>query len=339
MFWSFCKKFICFLRQLTVLVLLFYSYFVFVYIFCIKSLEMNATQYSKWNINLTFCYLFGFNINFLLVIWFYLLITFKRHKKPQDRYFLDKNILKKFNLDNYNEDENDDSETFETKLTISQNSQLEMFVKSRNICLKTRNNYGHIRICLKCRIVKPDRCSHCKSCQKCILKRDHHCPWLNKCIGFSNQKYYICMLSYLTSLIVLVLTSLFWTFCDIIKLIRNYLSKDLSFFLDSSLEKRTNMIQIFSLYLFCCLIFLPIVLLLINTYCLAFSNLTNIEHNFPPFITDEKTNNSRATIWENFKEIFGYSYLLAYLPVFTTPGDGHNFSFNFNQIEKVKCFC
>lgn len=149
------------------------------------------------------------------------------------------------------------------------------------------------------------------------------------------------MLTYLTSLILLVLTSLFWTYFDIIKIILNYLNKDFSLFLDFGVEKRTNMIHIFLLYSFCSLIILPILLLLINTYLLAFANITNIEQNFPPFITDSNTNCNKGTIWENFKEIFGYSFLLAYLPLFTTPGDGHNFSFNFRQLEKEKlsCFC
>jgi len=333
------KKVFCLLRQLIVLSLLFYSYFVFVYIFCIKSLQTKTIQDSKLNVNLIFGYLFVFNLNFMLVIWFYLLIICKRHAKAQERFHLDTKFLKKLNLDIC--DVNDDFENFEIKLNLSQNSQLEVFAEKRKICLKTRNNYGQIRICLKCCIIKPDRCSHCKSCQKCILKRDHNCPWLNKCIGYSNQKYYICMLTYLTSMFSFILTSLFCTVFDKLKLVHSNFNKDSSLFFNLSIEERANMIYIFILYLLCVLFICPICLLLINTYCLAFANLTNIEQNFPPFITDINESDRRATMWENFKEIFGSSYLLAYLPLWTTPGDGENFSFNLRQVDKGKfnCFC
>ncbi|XP_078000957.1 palmitoyltransferase ZDHHC22-like [Glandiceps talaboti] len=42
---------------------------------------------------------------------------------------------------------------------------------------------------------KPYRCHSCKLCQARILKRDHHCFFMNTCIGYYNQKYFIwyCM--------------------------------------------------------------------------------------------------------------------------------------------------
>jgi len=43
---------------------------------------------------------------------------------------------------------------------------------------------------------KPDRAHHCKLCNKCVLKMDHHCPWVGNCIGFNNHKYFICLVFY-----------------------------------------------------------------------------------------------------------------------------------------------
>ena len=40
------------------------------------------------------------------------------------------------------------------------------------------------RYCLICHIFKPERCHHCSTCARCVLNMDHHCPWINNCVGF-----------------------------------------------------------------------------------------------------------------------------------------------------------
>lgn len=35
---------------------------------------------------------------------------------------------------------------------------------------------------------KPIRAHHCKVCQTCTLKMDHHCPWTVSCIGANSHK-------------------------------------------------------------------------------------------------------------------------------------------------------
>ena len=44
------------------------------------------------------------------------------------------------------------------------------------------------RWCFKCQAPKPPRSHHCALCGKCVLKMDHHCPWINNCVGFYNRK-------------------------------------------------------------------------------------------------------------------------------------------------------
>merc|ERR1712216_1030079 len=53
----------------------------------------------------------------------------------------------------------------------------------------------------KCVKVKPDRCHHCRVCQRCVLKMDHHCPWINNCVGYYNYKYFYLFILY--SLLIL----------------------------------------------------------------------------------------------------------------------------------------
>jgi len=58
--------------------------------------------------------------------------------------------------------------------------------------------YEAVSICKKCLIPKPARTHHCSICNRCILKFDHHCPWLNTCIGFYNQRYFLLYMVYTT---------------------------------------------------------------------------------------------------------------------------------------------
>lgn len=57
---------------------------------------------------------------------------------------------------------------------------------------------GDRRHCKWCHKYKPDRCHHCRVCRMCILKMDHHCPWIYNCVGFYNHKYFFLLLFYTT---------------------------------------------------------------------------------------------------------------------------------------------
>lgn len=62
---------------------------------------------------------------------------------------------------------------------------------------------GQERFCKKCQFRKPDRTHHCSSCRTCVLKMDHHCPWLVNCLGLRNYKAFLLFLIY-TSLFCIV---------------------------------------------------------------------------------------------------------------------------------------
>ena len=42
-------------------------------------------------------------------------------------------------------------------------------------------------ICFECQIVMLPRSYHCNVCRRCVERYDHHCPWINSCVGMRNH--------------------------------------------------------------------------------------------------------------------------------------------------------
>ena len=61
-------------------------------------------------------------------------------------------------------------------------------------------------LCPDCKIIKTGRCSHCRLCDQCVDRFDHHCPWVNNCIGKGNfgrfYSFVFVQTAYLISVVI-----------------------------------------------------------------------------------------------------------------------------------------
>lgn len=190
-----------------------------------------------------------------------------------------------------------------------QKNLLEEF--SNKLPNTNRTINGAIRWCDKCKHVKPDRTHHCSVCGDCILKMDHHCPWVNNCISFTNYKFFLLFLVY--SLIYCLFITL-TTFEYFITL------------WNRDVRNTGNKFHILFLF-FVAAMFAISLLSLFCYHChLVANNRTTLEaFRAPIFKNGPDKNGFNIGLRNNMMEVFGDNKFLWMVPIFTSRGDGCSF--------------
>jgi len=130
----------------------------------------------------------------------------------------------------------------------------------------------HVQLCPDCEIVRTPRSRHCGTCNQCVERFDHHCPWINNCIGINNHKYFMIFVSVL---ILNIITTFCLTLFNLIEMIETgnwNLNDDYIHFIDKSIKLNKFVIIISSVLVMVITLFflVPVTILMsvhIKNFC------------------------------------------------------------------------
>ena len=201
--------------------------------------------------------------------------------------FIDPGIIRRFNYYNENKMIN---------ATLFRRIKIKVF------------HLGYItsyKFCPTCKIIRPNRSTHCIDCNNCVERLDHHCPWIGNCTGKRNYKYFFIFLTLFNILCILIII-----FCIIyiIKKVKDYIE------INNKLEEENKIKNlkphafcdvIVSLYLiiYCVLTMFFITGLLIYHINLVIKNSTTKEQLRKVF-KNKHGNPYKRNICTNIKNIF-----------------------------------
>lgn len=66
--------------------------------------------------------------------------------------------------------------------------------KPKSIKVRQLGYVSRYKICDTCYLIRPLRSNHCNTCNNCVIRFDHHCPWIGTCVGMRNYPIFFMFL-------------------------------------------------------------------------------------------------------------------------------------------------
>ncbi|XP_047537497.1 palmitoyltransferase ZDHHC2 isoform X3 [Vanessa atalanta] len=306
-----CWRAFKWLPVLLIVSIVTWSYYAYVIQLCIFTIESTVQQCI---------YLVLYHILLIMFAWSYWRTIFADIKPIPEKYKLPEAELEKLLS----------AETEDAQRTI-----LENFAK--DLPIVTRTMSGSVRYCNRCVLVKPDRAHHCSICSRCVLKMDHHCPWVNNCVCFHNYKFFMLFLGYALLYCLFIMSTClpyfirFWKMyqeykhahCDKLFDIGTFSKQCMDLNGDFGMSGSAGRYHIVFAF-FVALMFAISLGSLFGYHCyLVAHNRTTLEaFRAPMFRGGADKNGFSMGAYNNFKEVFGNSPNKWVVPVFTSLGDG-----------------
>ncbi|XP_017027092.1 palmitoyltransferase ZDHHC15 [Drosophila kikkawai] len=270
-----------------ILVILVWSYYLFVYQVCIRKVD---------NLIYMVLLLLGYHLLLVMFLWtWWKCICTSPVEIPNQWQISDEDVNR-----------------------LQQNNGAEAEARilanaAKNLPIHMSTKEGLVRYCRFCWIIKPDRAHHCRSCRMCVMKRDHHCPWVKNCVHFHNFKYFILFLLYAELYCLYICVAMFYDFYLICQFKAESLRREHTWALAQ--HAAVFIINLFTLIMFT-----------ISVLNMA-RNRTTMESVHPPyfFVGGKNKNGFNLGFCANFREVLGDKWYLWLIPIQTLRGDGLTF--------------
>lgn len=294
----FCFKFAKSLPVLLVCCLIGYSYYCYVVQLSIQTLESPLQKIF---------YILTYHVLLFMLLWSYWQTVFTGTTPVPREFRLSEEAMEQVKSAGNEED----------RLLAIEKHAHDLPIVTRTY-IAGRATY---RYCFICNHLKPDRCHHCRICGVCVLKMDHHCPWVNNCISYANYKAFVLFLFYA------------FTFCSYIVI------TTLPYFLDVWKNSTTaqGSIHILFLFIIAAMFFLSIMSIFSYHLYLIGYNRTTLEAFRAPIFENGRIdkNGFNLGLLNNFKQIFGNKFVLWLFPIFTSYGDGVVFPQRYEFVNRL----
>ncbi|XP_006632707.1 palmitoyltransferase ZDHHC15B [Lepisosteus oculatus] len=280
-----CQRIFSWIPVIIITAVVVWSYYAYVFELCLFTLDNTLEKVT---------YLGLFHVCFVMFSWTYWKSIFTPPSQPSKKFHLSYTDKERYEM--------------EERPEVQKQILLEI---AKKLPVFTRAASGAIRFCDRCQVIKPDRCHHCSVCEMCVLKMDHHCPWVNNCIGFSNYKFFLLFLSYSMLYCVFIAATVFQYFIK---------------FWEGELSNGPAKFHVLFL-MFVALMFFVSLMFLFSYHCwLVAKNRSTLEaFSAPVFQNGPDKDGFNAGFRKNLQQVFGEEKKYWLIPVFTSLGDGHFF--------------